>query len=155
EIGPVPEGSQEDGPDGRTPPRDRYDGDGLDPAELQGAPHVLQRLILLDVRDEYRATGLDGLSQLRIAVEVHHVVPDARILVAGHESNGPPVPLRQEDRAAIQPECLSQPPRDRLDDVHQVEGPRDFLENLDDGQEALPFVLQVPNLGLKAFGVLS
>ena len=94
------------------------------------------------VGDEDGLAGLDRAPQLGIAVEVHHVVPDARILVARHQAHPAPAPLGEEDRAAVETEGLAQPQRDGLHDVREVQRAADLLQDLDDGQQVLPLLLQ-------------
>ena len=95
------------------------------------------------VGDEHRLARLEGALELGVAVQVHHVVPDARVFVARHQPHRLAAALRQEDGAAVEAEGLAQPPGDGLHDVNEMQRAGDFLEDLDHGQEVLALVLQL------------
>src|SRR6266540_5370092 len=49
----------------------------------------------------------------------------------------------EEDRAAVEAERLAQLAGDRLENVEEVQRGRDFLEDLDDGEEVFALALEV------------
>src|SRR5205823_6967437 len=92
--------------------------------------------------DEHGLAALHGALQLRIPLQVHHVVADRRILVGRHEPHGLAAPLREEDGAAVEAERLAQLARDRLQDVDEVERGGHFLEDLDHREEMRALALE-------------
>jgi hypothetical protein len=143
ERGPVAEGAQEDRPDRHAAPRDRDHRDGLDAPRLQLALHVLQHRVVGGVRDEDHLPTLQGAPQLGVALEVHHVVADGRILVGRHQPHRVASPVGEEDGAAVEAERLTQLPRDDLEDVDEVEGALHFPQDLDHREQVLAFLLQL------------
>ena len=94
------------------------------------------------VGDEHRLAGLQGALELGIAVHVHHVVPDARVLVARDQAHRLAAALHQEDGAAVEAEGLAEAACHGLHDVDEVQGAGDFLEDLDHGQQVPALVLE-------------
>ena len=107
-----------------------------------------------DVVDVDGLAGLECLAELGVAVEVHHVVADARVFVARHQAHGPPPALRQEDRRAVQPERLAEPAGDGLHDIDEVQRAADLLEDLDHGEQVAPLVLEGVHPRLEAIDVV-
>src|SRR5438477_428775 len=102
------------------------------------------------VGDEHRLAPLHRALQLRVALEVHHVVPNGRVLVRGDQAHGPAPALGEKDRAAVQPERLPELASDGLEDVDEVERRGDFLEDLDDGEQMLALALELGNARLES-----
>jgi hypothetical protein len=96
--------------------------------------------IVGDIGDEHCLPGLERALELGIPGQIHHIVADARILVARHQAHRVAAALREEDRAAVQPERLAQAAGDRLDHVREVQRARDLLEDLHD-REKVPLLL--------------
>ena len=66
------------------------------------------RGILFHIRDVNCLTLGERAPQLGIAVEVDHIVPDARIFEARNQAGGLVIPFREKDRAPIEAEHLAQ-----------------------------------------------
>src|SRR5439155_17270526 len=155
EGGAVTEGAEEDGADGRAPPRDRDDGDGLYLARRQRPPGRAERRIGRCVGDEYRLPGLQRAPELGVPVEVHDVIADARIFVARHQPYAASAPLREEDRAAVEAEGFPQTQRHRAYDVAELQRATDVLQDLDYRQQVLPLLLQRTQPGLQPFDLID
>src|SRR6185437_1010374 len=117
-----------------------------------------QRRLGSDVRNEYRLTRLEGALELRVAIEIDDEVADRRVLVASDEPHFVGV-AGEEDRAAVQLERLAHLPRDRLEDVDEVERGRDVLQDVDDGEQMVALALQLgdprPKVGAVGAGYVA
>src|SRR5206468_862713 len=78
--------------------------DGLHATAEELALDVLQTRIGRGAGDEHRLAPLHRALQLRVALEVHHVVPNGRGLVRGDQPHGPPPAPGEKARPAVQPE---------------------------------------------------
>ena len=94
------------------------------------------------VGDEHRLARVERALQLGIAIEVDDEVPDRRILVARDEPNLV-LFAGEEDRAAIEAERVAQLAGDRLENVDEVKRGRDFLQDVDDGDEVVALALKL------------
>ena len=150
----LPLGAQEDRADDRRAPSDRHDDDRAHVAYVECGACVLQHRIVRRVRNEHRIAGLERPLELRVAVEVHHEVPDGRVLVACHEADVG-VAAGQIDRAAIEPERLAELSRNRLQNVYEVERGRDVLKDVDDGDELVTLALKLRDPLLQPGGLRS
>ncbi len=103
QLGAVLEGAEEDRADGGAPPADRHHGDGLDPAAGEHREDAGEGGIPGGVGDVDHLAGLQGTAQLGVAVQIHHVVPDSRILVARHQVDRAAAALRQKHRQRSSP----------------------------------------------------
>ena len=135
-------GPEEDRADDRRAPSNRHDDDRAHVAHVECGARVLEHRVVRRVRNEHRIAGLERPLELRVALEVHHECPTGRVLVAGPEADVS-VAASQIDRATIQAERLAQLAGDRLENVYEVEGRRDVLQDVDDGDELVTFAFQL------------
>jgi hypothetical protein len=113
---------------------------------------VLEVGVPLRIGNEHRFARFQCLPDLGIAVEVHHVVADRGVLVRRYEAGRALAVLGQIDRTAVEPERLTQLACNTLQDVDDVQGAGDFLEDLDHRQQVLALVLELADPALKLFG---
>ncbi len=147
-------GAQEDRADHGAFPTDGHDDDRADVARVERRLDAAQRGVVCGIGNEDRLAAVERALQLGIAGEVDDEVPYGRILVAGDEAHFILV-AREEDGAAIETERLAELPRNRLEDVDEVERRGRFLEDVDDGDEVVPFALEVDDARLQAQNVVS
>ena len=139
---PVTFGAKEDRADDDVLKMQRHHHDRADVALLELRAHRLQRGIGDGVRNENRLAGVERPSQLRIPIDVHDQVADARVFVAGDEADLV-LFTRQEDGAAIETEGVPDLARDGLQDVDEVQRDGDLLQQLDDGGEVIALSLDL------------
>lgn len=135
-------GAEENRADDGRLPLDRHDDDRPHVARVERALDRPELRIARRIRNEHRLARIERAFQLRIAIEVDDEVANRRIFVARDEANF--ILLGgEEDRAAIEAECVAQLASDGLQNVDEVEGGRDLLENVDDRDEMIAFALQL------------
>jgi hypothetical protein len=137
-----PQRPKEDCADDCAFPPDRHDDDRADVPHCERRLDALKHRLVGRVGDEHRLPGLEGALELRVTIEVDDEVADRRILVARDE---PDFILlrREEDRAAVEPKGLTKLARDALENVDEVEGGGDLLEDVDDGRQLIALALQL------------
>ena len=135
-------GAQEDGADHVALPLNRHDDDRAHVARVELRFDAAQRRIVRGVGNEHRLAGVEGALQLGIAFQVHHQVADGGILVARDEADFV-VLAGQEDRAAIEAEGVTELSRDGLQNVDEVEGSGDLLQDVDYGDQVVALALQL------------
>ena len=140
--------AEEDRPDDRAPPTDRNDDDRADVPEVEERLDVREHGIVRGIGDEHRLSRLERALKLRIAIEIDDEIANRRILVAGDQPNVAGL-AGEEDRAAVEPEGLAQLACDRLQNVYEMEGGRDFLENVDERDQLVTLALQLRDLSLQ------
>lgn len=123
-------------------PLDWHDDDRPHVARVEGALDAAERRIGGRVRDEHRLAGIQRALELRVAVEIDDEIANRRILIAGDETNLV-LFAREEDRAPVEPEGVAELAGDGLKNVDEVEGRRDFLQDVDDRDQVVALALQL------------
>jgi hypothetical protein len=149
-----PQRAKKDRADDRALPPDRHDDDRAHVPQRERRLHALQHRLGRRVGDEHRLPRLEGALELGVAIEVDDEVADRRVLVARDE---PDFVLlgREEDRAAVETEGLAKLARDALENVDEVEGGGDLLEDVDDGCQLVALALQLGDARAKGADFLS
>ena len=135
-------GAQEYRTDGVRLPLNRYHDDGTDVPRVERALDAPEGRIIDRIRNEYRFSRFERALQLRISIEVDDQVANGGILVARHQPDFILL-AREEDGAAIEAERFAQLARDSLENVDEVKGGGDLLEDVDDGRQVIAFALQL------------
>gem|GEM_PF-6096145 len=135
-------GTQENCADDRGLPLNRHDDDRTNISRVESGLDALKRRIARRVGNENGLARIERAFQLRVPIEVDDKVADRRILIAGDEADLV-VFSGQKDRASIEPERVAELSCDRLQDIDEVQGRRDFLQNVDDRDEVVPLPLQL------------
>ena len=123
--------AEEDRADDRALPPNRHDDDRADVAQVQRVAHAAKHRVGGGIGDEDCLTTLECTLQLGVSVEVDDQVADRRVLVARDEANLFLL-ATEKDRAAVQPETLAELARDSLQNVDEVQGRGDLLQDVDD-----------------------
>jgi hypothetical protein len=134
--------AEENRADDRAFPPDRHDDDRADVPHREGGLNALQHRLVRRIRDEHGLSRLEGALELRVPIEVDDEVADRRVLIVCDQADLVLL-RRQEYRAAVETEGLAKLARDALQDVDEVEGGGNLLEDVDDGSELVPFALQL------------
>ena len=145
-------GAQEHRPDHRAAPADGHDDDGAHVPEVEVLLDARQRRVVRRIGDEHRLPGVERALELGIAVEVDDEVPDARIFVTGDEPDFL-VLSGEEDGAAVQPEGLAELARYGLEDVDEVQGSGDLLQDVDDCDQVVALTLKLGYPGFQPGGL--
>lgn len=141
-------GSEEDGADRGGLPSNREHNDRANVARVELFLDRLELRIGSGVGDEDSVAGLEGALQFGITVEIDDQVSDGRVLVTGHEANLV-LFAGQEDRGAVEPERIAEFSGDGLEDVDEVEGGGDLLQDVDDRNQVVALALEFGYAGLE------
>ena len=139
-------GAEEDRADDVALPLNGHHDDRPHVALVELRANARERRVGGHVGDEDRFAGLVRPLELRIALEIDDEIANRRILVARDQANLV-LFAREEDRAAVEAECVTQLAGDGLEDVDEVEGRRDLLQDVDDRDEMVAFALQLGYAG--------
>ncbi len=153
--GPLgPQCAKEDRADDCALPPDGHNDDRAHIPRCERRTGALEHRLVRRIRDEHCLAGLERALQLRVAVEVDNEIADRRVLVARDE---PDLILlrREEDRATVEAECLAKLARDALQNVDEVEGGGDLLEDVDDGRQLIALAIQLGDPRAKGDDVVS
>jgi hypothetical protein len=123
--------AEKDRADDRALPPNGHDDDRAHIAQMQRVAHAAKHRVGCGVGDEDRLAALECALQFGVSVEVDDQVADRRVLVACDETDLFLL-ATEEDRAAVQPEALTELARDRLQNVDEVQGGGDLLQDVDD-----------------------
>jgi hypothetical protein len=142
-------GPEKDRADHGAAPTDRNHDDRADVAKVEQRLDVREHRVVGGVGHEDRFAGLEGTLQLGVAIQVDDEIANRRIFVARDEADIARL-TGEEDRAAIEAEGVAQLAGDRLENVYEVEGGRDFLENIDERDQLVTLALQLRDLSLQS-----
>ncbi len=134
----VPLRAEKNRADDRTAPSNGRDDDRADVAQIEVLTNVPQHRLVTRIGDEHGLAGLEGTLELGITGEIDHDVADRGIFVARDEPD-----VRgfagEENGAAVEPERFTELARDGLQDVAEVQRPRDLLEDIDQCDQMVTF----------------